>query len=74
MGGQLRANVESWDEFTADHFAFPPFTLLGGQPEAVRVFGGVDALEFRLDSLNGAVFASADNNIAPTDTMASALS
>jgi type I restriction enzyme R subunit len=74
VGGQLRANAENWSEFTADHFAFPPFTLLGGKPEAVRVFGGLDALEFRLDSLNGAVFASTDNNTAFAENMASALS
>jgi type I restriction enzyme R subunit len=74
VGGQLRANAESWDEFTTDHFAFPPFTLLGGKPEAVRVFGGLDMLEFRLDSLNVAVFPSADNNTTLAENMASALS
>jgi len=62
VGGQLRANADTWTEFTADYFAFPPFTLLGGKPEAVRVFGGVEVLDARLDSLNGAVFGKNEND------------
>ena len=42
VGSQLRANADSWDEFTAGHFAFPPFTLMGGMREALRVFGGAE--------------------------------
>jgi type I restriction enzyme R subunit len=57
VGSQLRANADTATEFTAGHFAFPPFTLLGGMPEAARVFGGQDALDARLESLNANVFA-----------------
>jgi type I restriction enzyme R subunit len=59
VGSQLRANAESWNGFTADHFAFPPFTLMGGLPEALRVFGGEGALSALLDSLSASVFSSA---------------
>ncbi len=61
VGSQLRANADAWDEFTTGHFAFPPFTLMGGLPEALRVFGGEDRLDDLLDSLNEAVFAPKDD-------------
>ena len=61
VGSQLRANADAWDEFTAGHFAFPPFTLMGGLPEALRVFGGEDKLDDLLDSLNDAVFGPKDD-------------
>jgi type I restriction enzyme R subunit len=60
VGNQLRANAGTLDEFTAGHFAFHPFTLLGGLPEAQRVFGGADALDSLLNSLNGEVFEDAE--------------
>ena len=50
VGSQLRANADTWDEFTAGHFAFHPFTLMGGLPEALRVFGGEDSLDALLES------------------------
>jgi type I restriction enzyme R subunit len=56
VGSQLRANADAWDEFTAGHLAFPPFTLMGGVPEALRIFGGEDRLDRILESLNEAVF------------------
>jgi type I restriction enzyme R subunit len=56
VGSQLRANADAWDEFTAGHLAFPPFTLMGGVPEALRIFGGEDRLDRLLESLNEAVF------------------
>lgn len=59
IGSQLRANADTWNEFTAGHFAFPPFTLMGGIPEALRVFGGADRLDELLESLSAAVFPSA---------------
>ena len=37
MGSQLRQNADVWDEFTPNHFAFAPFTLMGGLPEALFV-------------------------------------
>ena len=60
VGSQLRANADTADEFTAGHFAFHPFTLMGGLPEALRIFGGEDGLDSCLQSLNGDVFASRD--------------
>lgn len=56
IGSQLRANADSLDEFTLGHFAFHPFTLMGGLPQAVRVFGSAERLEVLLADLNDAVF------------------
>lgn len=56
IGNQIRANADDMTEFTVGHFAFAPFTLLGGIPEATRVFGGRVALDARLASLNAWVF------------------
>jgi type I restriction enzyme, R subunit len=56
VGSQLRANADSWEEFTSGYFAFPPFTLMGGLPEASRVFGGDNKLNQLLETLNKAVF------------------
>jgi len=58
VGSQVRANADAWDEFTAGHFAFPPFTLMGGLPEAQRLFGGADKLDELLEDLSAAVFHS----------------
>jgi type I restriction enzyme R subunit len=60
VGSQLRANADAWDDFTAGHLAFPPFTLMGGLPEALRIFGGEGPLDALLDSLNETVFPPAD--------------
>ena len=61
VGSQLRANADSPAEFSADHFAFPPFSLMGGAPEAQRVFDGEAALEQLLADMNQAVFDTPDN-------------
>lgn len=58
VGSQIRANAEQWDEFTLGHFAFEPFSSQGGVGQAVRVFGGAEALEERLGSLNIALYSS----------------
>ena len=68
VGSQVRANADAWDEFTAEHLAFPPFTLMGGLPEALRVFGGSNRLEAILDSLNEAVFPQAEDISTTTTT------
>ncbi len=60
VGSQLKANADVWDEFTPGHFAFPPFTLMGGMAKAPRVFGGAGPLDDLLDSLNEAVFPQDD--------------
>lgn len=73
VGSQLRANADSWDEFTAGHFAFPPFTLMGGLSEALRVFGGADRLNALLERLSVAVFppsGDASGTAAPDSTVA----
>lgn len=56
IGSQLRANADAWNAFTPGHLAFPPFTLMGGLPEALRVFGGDELLDELLAGLNAAVF------------------
>ncbi len=56
IGNQLRANADIMNEFTPGHFAFHPFTLMGGLPQAVRVFGSEERLEGLLNGLNDSVF------------------
>lgn len=58
IGNQLRANADTLDEFTTGHFAFHPFSLMGGVREAQRIFGGEAPLDLLLHSLNVAVFGS----------------
>lgn len=53
------ANADTWTEVSASHFAFQPFSSMGGLGQALRVFGGPDALEAALSSLNTAVFGTA---------------
>lgn len=64
VGSQLRANADAWDELTAGHFAFPPFTLMGGLPEALRVFGGEEALNAVLVDLNVTVLGDDEKDAA----------
>lgn len=73
IGSQLRANADGWDEFTAGHLAFPPFTLMGGIPEAQRVFGGETNLDTILKNLNDALFlppAGGDGDFVPSQPSA----
>ncbi len=62
IGSQLRANAGTMEEFTSGHFAFHPFSQLGGYNQAVRVFGNENRLEEIIESLNAAVFGGEDNN------------
>jgi type I restriction enzyme R subunit len=62
IGSQIKANAGGWEEFTAGHLAFHPFTLMGGLPQAVRVFGGDEALDDRLADLTAAVFGDGDSD------------
>ncbi len=66
IGSQLRANAGSMDEFMAGHFALHPFTLLGGLPEAERVFGGAYKIETILASLNREVFQKTTGGQGPS--------
>lgn len=56
IGSQVKANADTWTEFSSGQFAFAPFSLMGGMGQAARVFGGLDDLEALLLSLNAAVF------------------
>jgi type I restriction enzyme R subunit len=56
VGNQIRANAGTMYEFSLAHFAFHPFTLMGGLPQAVRIFGGENRLETILADLNETVF------------------
>jgi type I restriction enzyme, R subunit len=62
IGNQIRANADTMDEFITAHFAFHPFTLMGGLPQAMRVFGNEARLDALLVSLNAAVFGLLDAN------------
>lgn len=60
LASQIRANADKWTEVTPAHFAFAPFSLMGGLPQAARVFGGEQPLGARLESLSAAVFSDPD--------------
>jgi type I restriction enzyme R subunit len=59
IGSQIRANADTYAakdaEFTADHFAFHPFSQLGGYPQAVRVFATAARMNALIESLNAHV-------------------
>jgi type I restriction enzyme, R subunit len=59
VGSQLKANADAWDEFTAGHFAFEPFSGQGGMARAMQLFGGAAPLEQLLKGLNAAVYVPA---------------
>ena len=56
VGSQIRANAETWDEFTSDYFALPIFSSQGGYQNALRIFGGKTQLDEVMESLNANVF------------------
>ena len=58
LGSQIRANADTWTEVSAGNFAFQPFSSMGGSGQAIRVFGGGDALAALVSSLNASVFAA----------------
>ena len=67
IGSRIRADAMTVDGFWDYDLDSHPFTGLGGYDQAVRVFGGRDALELVLGSLNVAVF---DDNEPDTPTRA----
>ena len=73
LGNQIRANADTLDEITPEHFAyFHVFAQMGGLAEARRVLGGDAHLAALLGALNAAVFgplddASADPAPGPDD-------
>ena len=48
LGNQIRANADAWSEVSVGNFAFQPFSSMGGMAQAIRVFGGNEALASRL--------------------------
>ena len=56
IGSRIRADAMTIDGFWDYDLDLHPFTGLGGYDQAVRVFGGRDALDLVLGSLNVAVF------------------
>ena len=56
IGSRIRADAMTVDGFWDYDLDSHPFAGLGGYDQAVRVFGGRDALELVLGSLNVAVF------------------
>jgi len=67
VGSQIRANAGTMDEFTVGHFAFHPFSQLGGQPQAVRIFGSAARLDGLMESLNSAVFGADPGDATPRE-------
>lgn len=72
VGSQIRANAETWDEFTSDHFALPIFSSQGGYQNALRIFGGKSQLDDMMQSLTANVFHEHDDNTQITNTNRSA--
>ena len=56
IGSRIRADAMTIESFWDYDLDSHPFTGLGGYDQAVRVFGGRDALDLVLGSLNVAVF------------------
>ena len=69
VGSRIRADAMTLDGFWDYDLDLHPFTGLGGYDQAVRVFGGRDALDLVLGSLNVAIF---DDNgpVAPAPAQA----
>ena len=65
IGSQIRANAGTMEEFTVGHFAFHPFSQLGGKPQAVRIFGSEDRLDDLIEALNSAVFGGDAGDALP---------
>lgn len=67
VGSQIRANAETWSEFTSDYFALPIFSSQGGFQNALRIFGGKAQLDEVMESLNANVF-QAESDSRSSDT------
>ena len=70
LGSQIRANADTWTEVSAPHFAFQPFSSMGGLGQAMRVFGGPEALEAMLSALNASVFQAHARRADPAPSAA----
>ncbi|GEM_PF-5302403 len=65
IGEYIRANADTLENFTTDHFLVPPFSHIGGMQRAIQTFGNEERLRQILASLNHAVFGEADSADAP---------
>jgi len=61
VGEYVKANADTLEEFTADYFAVPPFSHIGGLQRAVQTFGSEEKLEQILADMNRAVFSEDDS-------------
>ncbi len=57
VGEYIKANADTLEEFTIDHFVVPPFSNIGGMQRAMQSFGTEDKLAKTIKSLNKALFA-----------------
>ena len=57
VGEYIKANANTLEAFTIDHFVVPPFSNIGGMQRAVQTFGSKEQLAKILTSLNLAVFS-----------------
>ena len=67
MGSRIRADAMTMDGFRDADFDLHPFASLGGWNEAVRVFGGRDALDLLLEDFNEAIFGAGGSAARPSD-------
>lgn len=64
LGAQIKANADSLEEISPEHFVyFHSFGQMGGLREAERLFGGSDKLHTLLDSLNASIFSEGSDNM-----------
>lgn len=56
IGERFKADPDAFEGFTIGHFAFQPFSQIGGVQKALQVFGGTERLHARLIEMNAAVF------------------
>ncbi len=57
IGEYIKANADTLESFTVDHFVDKPFSNNGGVERAIQAFGGEEKLKAILKSLSAAVFS-----------------
>lgn len=67
IGEYIKANADTLEAFTIDHFVVPPFTHMGGLQHAIQVFGSAEQLSSTLKSLNQAVFTDNETPAGSSD-------
>ncbi len=61
MGEYIKANADTLEELTIDHFVVPPFSNIGGMQRAIQSFGTEENLAKTIKSLNRAVFVHGES-------------